>query len=203
VKLAHDPATLAFYAAEATSYTSVRPDSVAPHLSAFLNRLLPGASILELGCGGGCDAEYMIERGFAVEPTDGVAEMAAHAEARLGRPVRVMRFDQLDAVERYEAVIANASLLHVPQVALADVLARIWRALKSGGWHLASYKTGGPAGSDEFGRYYNRPSRVQIEAIYREAGRWRTTEIEESFEPGHFGKPSAWLKIVARKAMTD
>jgi SAM-dependent methyltransferase len=202
MKLAHDLATLAFYAAEATSYTSVRPDSVAPHLSAFLNRLPPGATILELGCGGGRDAHYMIERGFAVDPTDGVAEMAAQAEARLGRPVRVMRFDELDAEERYDAVVANASLLHVPQDALPHILARIWRALKPGGWHLASYKTGGPAGYDELGRYYNRPSKAQAEAMYREAGGWSTYQVEESSEPGYFGKPSAWLKIVARKAMT-
>jgi SAM-dependent methyltransferase len=197
---AFDPDTLAFYAAEAPIYVTQRPGEVYSYLDDFLDRLTPGASILELGCGGGIDAAHMIARGFAVDATDGVAEMAAQAEARLGQLVRVMTFDVIDAVEAYDAVIANASLLHVPREALSDILTRIWRALKPGGWHLASYKTGGTEGPDEFGRYYNRPSAPQAEAFYRAAGDWSVYGVEESFEQGHFSKPSAWLKIVAQKA---
>jgi SAM-dependent methyltransferase len=197
---AFDPDTLAFYAAEASAYLGIRPPNVWHALPEFLERLQNGASILELGCGGGADAEYMIAAGFEVEPTDGVPEMAARAEARLDRPVRVMRFDELDAVSRYDAVIANASLLHVPLSGLPDILARIHRAIKPGGWHLASYKTGGAKGFDEHGRYYNRPSAEQAEACYRAAGNWVSYEVEESFEPGYVGKPSAWLTITARKA---
>jgi cyclopropane fatty-acyl-phospholipid synthase-like methyltransferase len=77
----NDPATLAFYATEARTYVSVRPDEVSRFIVDFLRLLPAGASILELGCGGGADAAYMIEAGFAVEPTDGVSEMAAIAEA--------------------------------------------------------------------------------------------------------------------------
>ena len=197
---AFDPQTLAFYEAEAGVYVKARPEEYASHLSAFLGLLPPGGSILELGCGGGNDSAYMIERGFVVDPTDGVAAMTVEAEVRLGRPVRLMRFDELDAREAYDAVVANASLLHVPRDGLPDILARISRALKPGGWHLASYKTGGDEGYDELGRYYNRPSAAQAEAYYRAAGDWGVYRVEESFEPGHVGKPSAWLKITARKA---
>ena len=197
---AFDPQTLAFYEAEAGAYVTARPEAVASHLSAFLDLLPPRGSILELGCGGGMDAAYMIERGFVVEPTDGVAAMAAQAEARLRRPVKLMRFDELDAHDAHDAVIASASLLHVPRESLPDVLARIWRALKPGGWHLASYKTGGDEGYDELGRYYNRPSAALAEMLYRAAGDWVVYDVEESFEPGYVGKPSAWLKITARKA---
>ena len=71
--------------------------------------------------------------------------MAAKAEARLGRPVKVMRFDELSEVETYDAVWANASLLHVPRGALGDVLALVFAALKPNGLHFASYKAGGVA----------------------------------------------------------
>ena len=197
---AFDPETLAFYEAEAGAYVTARPEAVASHLSAFLKLLPPGGSILELGCGGGMDAAYMIERGFVVYPTDGVPAMVKQAEARLGRPVRLMRFDELDAHQAYDAVVASASLLHVPRDGLSDILARIWRALKPGGWHLASYKTGGDEGYDEIGRYYNRPSAALAEASYRAAGDWAEYNVTESFEPGYVGKPSAWLKISAQKA---
>lgn len=197
---AFDPKTLAFYAAEASVYVKARPEECACHLSAFLDLLPLGGSILELGCGGGIDAAYMIERGFVVDPTDGVPAMTVEAEVRLGRPVRLMRFDELEAHAAYDAVVANASLLHVPRECLPDILTRIWRALKPAGWHLASYKTGGDEGYDELGRYYNRPSAALAEAFYRGAGDWAVYDVEESFEPGYVGKPSAWLKINARKA---
>ena len=84
--------------------------------SPFLNLLPPQARILELGCGGGRDAAVMIAAGFDVDPTDGTPEIVRIAEERLGRPVRVVHFDKLDALETYDAVWANASLLHVPRV---------------------------------------------------------------------------------------
>jgi SAM-dependent methyltransferase len=193
------PDTMGFYAAQAGPYLTHRPDSVDPEIPGFLQLLPPGAHILELGCGGGCDAEYMISKGFNVEPTDGVAEMASHAQKRLGRTVRVMRFDELEAIEAYDAVVANASLLHVPVDDLTAVLVRIWRALKPGGLHFATYKTGATAGCDEHGRYYNYLTRDQAEAHYRAAGRWKSLDYEQFAGVGHFSQPALWLKVVARK----
>jgi SAM-dependent methyltransferase len=197
---ASDPATLDFYAAEAPVYVSSRPEGVSRHLMGFLERLPQGGKILELGCGGGIDAAHMIEAGFDVEPTDGVAEIAAQAEARLGRPVRVMLFDELGAVSRYDAVVANASLLHVPRSGLTDILSRVWRALKPGGWHMASYKGGGAEGRDDHDRYYNYLSRDDAEAFYRAAGDWSRLEYEESVGGGYFGTVGPWIKVTARKA---
>ena len=151
----YDPATLDFYASEAPVYAASGPDGIARHLPEFLDRLRPGARILELGCGGGRDASHMIEMGFDVEPTDGTAEIALQAEVRLDRTVRVMRFDELESIAEYDAVIASASLLHVPRADLPSILQRIWTALKPGGWHIASYNGGGVEGRDGFGRYFN------------------------------------------------
>ncbi len=196
-----DPATLAFYQSEAPVYVTARPDAPDAHLATFLDRLQPGASILELGCGGGRDAADMIARGFDVDLTDGVPAMAAQAQAYLGRPVRVMRFDELEAVNAYDGVIANAALLHVPQAGLPEILRRVWRALKPGGLHFASYKTGGHEGYDEHGRYYNQPSPDDLERAYLAAGKWSSLDIERYLGTGYFSKPSAWLQIVVRRDM--
>ena len=51
--------------------------------------------------------------GLRCPPTDGSPEMAAVASRRLGRPVGTMLFHDLDAVEAYDGVWANACLLHV------------------------------------------------------------------------------------------
>jgi 2-polyprenyl-3-methyl-5-hydroxy-6-metoxy-1,4-benzoquinol methylase len=128
-----EPFTLRFYAEETPTYIASGSFGEYRYLGPFLQRLPAGASILELGCGGGDNAAFMVDRGFAVEPTDGVAEIAAIAEHRLRRAVRTLRFDELEAVESYDAVVAVASLLHVPRAGLRHILRKVWRAIKPGG----------------------------------------------------------------------
>lgn len=41
----------------------------------FLAQLEKGVSILNFGCGSGRDTKYFLEHGFAVEATDGSAEL--------------------------------------------------------------------------------------------------------------------------------
>lgn len=194
-----DPATLAFYTSEAPDYAASNSGGIGRHLEGFLERLAPGASILELGCGSGRDAEHMISHGFAVDPTDGVPEMAAQAETRLGRAVRVMRFDELAAIEQYDGVVAAYSLLHVPRAGLTDVLTRIWRALKSGGWHIATYKTSSDEGRDRLGRYYNYPNETELRAFYAAAGDWDEVAIETGEGRGYEGGISRFMMITLRK----
>ena len=195
-----DRQTMSFYQDEAPVYTASGPEGASRHMPSFLDRLPFGASVLELGCGGGRDAQYMIAKGFAVDPTDGVPAIAAKASERLGFAVRIMRFDELDAIETYDAVVASASLLHVPREGLPDILSRIWRALKPGGWHLATFKTGQMEGRDEFGRYFNYLDRQYAKAIYATAGGWALTEFQEYSGSGYLNSPANWLKVVTQKA---
>jgi len=195
----YDARTLAFYAAEAPVYVASGALGVSRHLDSFLDRLPDGASILELGCGGACDAAHMIARGFEVDPTDGVAEIAAKAAARLGQPVRVMRFDELEAEARYDAIWASASLLHVPRGDLAGVIARIHRALRPGGLHFASYKGGGKEGRDRFGRYFNYLACEEVESIYRDAAAWDILDLGEGVGGGYDGAQGPWVRITLRR----
>jgi SAM-dependent methyltransferase len=194
---AHDPATLAFYDREAPVYAHRRHPERNARMDAFLARLQPGAGILELGCGGGQDASLMLAAGFDVTPTDGSPGLAAEAEKRLGRPVRLMRFEELDAVAAYDAVWASACLLHVPEDALAGVLGSIRRALKPGGLFFASFKSGDGGDRDSLGRYYNFPSRTTLEAAYAAAGPWSEIVIDEGEGGGYDGVARTWLFVVA------
>jgi SAM-dependent methyltransferase len=143
-----DEQTLQFYRGNAEAYAGREITSRQARLMAFLTLLAPGAAILELGCGAGGDTAEMLARGFNVSPTDGSPEMAAVASRRLGRPVETLLFHELDEVEAYDAVWANACLLHVPRDELADILALIWRALKPAGLFYASYKAGDADGRE-------------------------------------------------------
>jgi 2-polyprenyl-3-methyl-5-hydroxy-6-metoxy-1,4-benzoquinol methylase len=196
----YDPATLRFYSDEAPVYTASAMGGISRHLEGFLDLLPPGARIMELGCGGGLDAAFMAKRGFDVHPTDGTPEIAAKAEERLGMPVRVMRFDELEARDAYDAVYASASLLHVPVDDLPSVLNAIHAALIPGGLHFASYKGGGQAGRDRFGRYFNYLSYTQALQAYQAAAPWANVTVKEITGGGYDGVQGPWLTVVARKA---
>ncbi|KZY56776.1 hypothetical protein A3736_07290 [Erythrobacter sp. HI0063] len=165
-----DPATLAFYQAQAPRYTLSFGQAPSRHLDPFLDRLEPGVRVLELGCGGGRDGARIVERGFDLDATDGVSAMVRKANERFDLGARVMRFDELDAVSAYDAVWAHACLLHVPRMNLHGVLAAIRTALKPGGWHYASYKLGSGEGRCLLGRLHNFPDAAWIESVYRDAG---------------------------------
>jgi len=110
-----------------------------------------------------------------------------------------MRFGELDAVERYDAVWASASLLHVPRGELPDVLTRIHRALRPGGLHFASYKGGGAEGRDRFGRYFNYLARDEVEVLYRGAGSWDMFDLSEGLGGGYDGAQGPWVQIMVRR----
>jgi SAM-dependent methyltransferase len=194
-----DEETLKFYRGNAEAYAGREITSRQARLAAFLARLPPGASILELGCGAGGDTAEMLARGFDVRATDGSPEMAAVASRRLGRTVETLLFQDLDAVEAYDAVWANACLLHVPRDELADVLTLIWRALKGNGHFYASYKTGDVEGRDTLNRYYNYPSPEWLRTIYTSAGNWSSLEIETGEVIGFDKKWAPMLFVVASK----
>jgi SAM-dependent methyltransferase len=194
-----DAETLTFYAREAEAYSARSLLAKNKRLDLFLAALPAGAKILELGCGGGRDSQMMLARGFDVTPTDGSPEMARQAEKLLGRPVAVLPFDQLDASGIYDAVWANACLLHIPRPDLSAVLAHIHRALKAGGIFYASFKAGKAEGRDRFQRYYNYPSRDWLLSQYAPLG-WTSLKIDERSGGGYDGERTDWLHVTAIRA---
>jgi len=196
----YDRETLAFYEREAPIYAGRPPHPNGfPWLWRFLEGLPPGAAILELGCGGGRDAEEMIRLGYDVTPTDGSPAMAAEAERRLGCPVRVMRFEELEAEAAFDAVWANASLLHARAAQLPDVLAAVRRALRPGGRFFASYKLGAGEGRDPLGRYYNFPTAAALQAAYEAAGPWASVDTGDTIGAGYDGVTREWMMLTVTR----
>lgn len=191
--------TSEFYSKNAQTYVESGGIYENPWRHRFLGSLKQGAAILELGCGGGYDAHAMIAAGFDVTPTDGTPEMAAQAQKRLGIPVNVLEFSDLEDVNRFDGVWANACLLHVPRGELPAILKRIHIALRSGGVFYASYKAGEEEGRDALGRYYNYPSAEWLSALYG-ALAWEKVTIEEADGSGYDRLPTRWLHVMAIKA---
>ena len=169
-----DPDTLAYYERKAPHYTASTAQDRHKLLDPFLDRLHPGADILELGCGTGLDSSHILKRGFSLEATDGAAAMVRKANERFDIQARQMRFDELDAVEVFDAVWAHACLHHLPRADLSPTVSRIYRALRAGGLHFANYKLGDAdhphEERDSTGRWASLPSRGWLDALYAEAG---------------------------------
>ncbi|MDP5103639.1 MAG: class I SAM-dependent methyltransferase, partial [Erythrobacter sp.] len=139
------------------------------------------------------------ERGFSIDATDGTPAMVAKANERWSVGARVMAFHELEAEAEYDAVWAHASLLHCPRAELPDVLTRIHRALKPGGWHFASYKLGNGEGRDDLGRFYNFPDADWLTAQYTSAGGWNVMETEQYTAGGFDNVTRDWIDLVVQK----
>lgn len=193
-----DPATYEFYQSEAPFYSLSSAIGPSRHLDEFLDRLQPGAQVLEMGCGAGRDSARILERGFDLDATDGIPAMVAKANERHAIKARLMRFDELAADQEYDAVWAHACLLHCPRAHLPDVLAALDRALKPGGWHYGSYKLGHGEGRDLLGRLHNFPSAQWLRDTYR-AAEFEIVEEEVFAGKGSDGTQRDWMALTVRR----
>ncbi len=121
--------------------------------------------VLDLGCGSGRDSLFFKKLGYIVTAIDGSAEMCRQAEKNIGQPVLNMTFDKLDNNNEFDGIWACASLLHVPSSDIKDVIIKIERALKRGGYFYFSVKYGDYEGERE-GRYYTDYSEQSIDSLF-------------------------------------
>ena len=131
----------------------------------FIGYIPEGGKVLDLGCGSGRDSLYFKGLGYQVTAVDGSAEMCRQAEKNIGQPVINMTFDKLDFESAYDGIWACASLLHVPSNEIRDVLGKIERALKKGGYFYCSFKYGEYEGDRE-GRYYTDYTETSIYTLF-------------------------------------
>ena len=143
-------ATVAAYDADAAAYgDAALPPSVLDAVRLLAERLGPGARVLEIGSGHGRDALALEDAGLRVRRTDIAAGFVALLRAQGHRadvldPLHddVPDPDPDDRSAGYDAVWANACLLHVPRTELPTVLARLAEATRVGGLLRTSLKEG-------------------------------------------------------------
>ncbi|MFY0662727.1 MAG: class I SAM-dependent methyltransferase [Shimia sp.] len=139
-------------------------------LTAFFELLPENGLVLDLGCGPGQWAAKIRDAGYRVEGMDASPEMAALAKERFDLDVTVGTFDQLEAVERYDGIWANFSLLHAPKAELPDHLSRIHHALKPGGAFHIGTKLGEGEQRDHLGRFYSYYTEDELTGLLQDAG---------------------------------
>ena len=200
-------ATVEAYDASAAAYRDGAP-TMTPAMRAavddFVAALPAGARVLEIGSGPGHDALVLEEAGLRVRRTD-VTPTFVRMLRRAGHDADVLDplTDDLDDPanpgERYDAVWADACLLHVSRDNLPVVLSRLAAATRIDGLLYASLKEGDGEGWSVHGhvrarRHFTYWRSEGLRALLDEAG-WTVDEVGR--QQGESG--DIWLEVWARR----
>lgn len=198
----HVQETLTYYNTNAKSFidATVNVDFSGVQ-NKFLEKLNPGACILDFGCGSGRDTKYFLEKGYLVEAMDGSEELCKLAESYTGIKVKHMLFRELQEVGKYDAIWACSSILHLPYAELTDVMKKMTIALKSNGLIYTSFKYGTFEGVRN-GRYFTDMTEDSLKKLLQDE---QGLMIEESWvtsdvRPGR--EEEKWLNLILQKSDT-
>jgi ubiquinone/menaquinone biosynthesis C-methylase UbiE len=113
-------------------------------LRKLLNRLEPGSSVLDLGCGSGDPADIEISKEHKVTGVD--ISQAQINLARQNVPTGHFTHGDAGSVEfqeaHFDAVVSFYTLEHVPRREHETILQRIYQWLRDGGFLLVSIEAG-------------------------------------------------------------
>jgi len=135
----------------------------------FLRYIPKDSYILDLGCGSGRDSYYFMNQGYIVDAIDGSKKMCELVSKNSSIKVTNLHFTDLKEYNKYDAIWACASLLHVKYINLVDILAKIEMALKVNGFLYVSFKYGDFEGIRE-SKYYTDMTEERFEKIYSNSG---------------------------------
>lgn len=164
----------------------------------FLSYLKPGNQILDFGCGSGRDTKYFLEYGMTVEAVDGSKEICKLASYYTGIEVKQKKFEELNETDKYYAVWACASILHLPYEELKCVMKKIANALKPGGILYTSFKYGEFEG-ERGGRYFTDMNEMSMNGLLSEIKLFTLEEMWVSTDVRPERDDEKWLNIILRE----
>lgn len=193
-----DEETVSVYDTRADDYADmVASTEVDEHLVAFMDELPSGGHVLDLGCGPGHAAATMTAAGFDVDAWDASEGMVRLAADTSGVRIERRDFDSLDAVDAYDGIFANFSLLHARKAEMPDLLGRIARALRPGGVLHLALKTGTGERRDAIGRFYSYYEESELEGLLTRSGLGIASRATGSGR-GLDGSDASWIIVRAR-----
>ncbi len=192
--------TIDYYNKNAQTFTAGTVDvSFCEVQDRFLDMLPEEAYILDFGCGSGRDTKYFLTKGYRVDAIDGSEELCKIASKTAGISVKQMYFEDLDAEEVYDGIWACASILHLPKDALSDVLVKMLRAVKVGGYIYTSFKYGEQEGYRN-GRYFTDFTEDSFKEYVKNIENMEIVNMWVSADVRPGREDERWLNLVMRKS---
>ena len=178
-----------------------------PGTDKFISFLKAGNTVLDVGCGPGLKSKYLGDRGFTVtgiDFSDTLIEIARKEVPDAEFFVLDMR-DVQSLPGRFDAVFAQASLLHIPKREAGQVIHGLASKLKPPGYMYIAVKGIWQDGIEEhilkeedygypYERFFSYYSMEELKGYLTDEG----LEVidESSTHVGH----TDWLQIIGRRA---
>ena len=172
-----------------------------PALLEWMAGLSRGAVLLDLGCGGGLDAEELRRKGYRVVGMDLTAAFlrTAREEAPLLPLVRADMRELPFRAASFDGVWAAASLIHLPKTDAARVLKELSLLVRPGGLLGATVTYGTKSGVLTKGwmpgRYFARWQKPELARAVERSG-WTIESIRVVSNQERKGR---WINLVARR----
>lgn len=147
--------TLKYYNENAEEYFEQTVDGkLDKNYAAFLKHIPKNAYILDFGCGSGRDSKYFINNGYKVRAIDGSSKMCEIASNYINQKVDCILFKDFNEESVYDAIWACATILHIEEEYLSDILFKMIKSIKNNGIIYFSFKKG--EGTEIVdGKFYN------------------------------------------------
>jgi SAM-dependent methyltransferase len=193
-----DSRDVEYYDEHATSYAAATLDvDLSAIRSRFLRHVRPKGLILDVGSGSGRDTLAFLRLGYSVEAIEPSAALAAISVKLTGVRPRNIRAQELTDDNRYDAIWACASLVHVPSHVLEDVFHRLSRAARDEAPIYVSFKHGHGSRVALDGRPYTDLNEADLHQLLGKLPHLQLAECWRSFGPEFSpGERDAWLNAV-------
>lgn len=165
----------------------------------FLMHVPQRGKILDAGCGVGRDTKFFLSKGYEVVAFDGSKEMVKMASHFCGETALHMRFQEMHFSQQFDAIWANASLLHVPYENLREVMERFHKALLPSGVIFASFKYGTSmrqAGDRTFFDLDEAGITPYLTGLFTPIEIWKSADTRSTVAPS---PDQSWLNCIAKR----
>ena len=199
-----------------STYNKIAPDWAKSHAAytwwvegtdKFCSLLEPRASVLDVGCGFGFKTDYIASKGFRASGIDFSESMIALAKKKYPKlDFAVFDIYDLDKYGKtFDAVFAQAVLLHIPKARVFEALQKMKSRLNEGGFLYIAVKgmREGRAEEEmkkendygyEYERFFSYFTMPELEDYFRKLN------MEVAWKSATISGQANWLQIIGKKA---
>jgi 2-polyprenyl-3-methyl-5-hydroxy-6-metoxy-1,4-benzoquinol methylase len=173
---------------------------------AFVALLKPGATILDVGCGAGLKSDYLIKKGFHVIGIDFSEKMIELAKREVpGGTFSVRDVHDIESMPgKFDAVFAQAVLLHVPKDKIQNVMRSLVEKINDGGYLYIAVKRQRENEPEEsvlaendygypYERFFSYFTISEMESYFKNLG------LEICYVNNDANGKTTWIQIVGKK----
>ena len=172
----------------------------------FISFLKSGALVLDVGCGAGVSARYLLDRGLSVVGVDFSEKMIEIAKREV--PDAIFRIadikDLSGIVKSFDGIFARAVLLHVPKSEAGEVIKGLRDKLLVGGYMYIAVKGVRENGKEEeivkennygyeYERFFSYFTLLDIQRYVADVG------MEICYENVTLSGHTTWIQVICRK----